>query len=158
MNVDQWESSILKIEIYFLLDDMTRKRAFKQDISLFILNLLSWHWYRLYIFYGTIPLIVSESERQNRDNAAMLEEICGLEEDVFLDRESLRTWYLAYPQMAKDNSRLKITPLAPANFSGAVFTHAHFQKNSPTTYVSSLCDFHYLHKWRNFIHSCVFGY
>ena len=42
-------------------------------------------------FYGAIPLIVSESERQNRDNAAMLEEICGLEEDVFLDRESLRT-------------------------------------------------------------------
>ena len=34
-------------------------------------------------FYGTIPLIVSESERQNRDNAAMLEEICGLEEHVF---------------------------------------------------------------------------
>ena len=31
-------------------------------------------------FYGTIPLIVSESERQNRDNAAMLEEICGLEQ------------------------------------------------------------------------------
>ena len=34
-------------------------------------------------FYGTIPLIVSESERQNRDNAAMLEEICGLERRCF---------------------------------------------------------------------------
>ena len=31
--------------------------------------------------------------------------------------------------------------LAPANFSGAVFTCAHFQKLAQ---ISSLCDFHYI--------------
>ena len=31
--------------------------------------------------------------------------------------------------------------LAPADFSGAVFTSAHFQK---ITQISSLCDFHYI--------------
>ena len=31
--------------------------------------------------------------------------------------------------------------LAPTDFSGAVFTHAHFQKIAQ---ISSLCDFHYI--------------
>ena len=41
--------------------------------------------------------------------------------------------------------------LAPADFSGAVFTCAHFQKNAQ---ISSLCDFHYITEapWKN-----VFG-
>ena len=39
---------------------------------------------------------------------------------------------------------------APADFSGAFFTHAHFQKIAQT---SSLCDFHYISEENTFTHA-----
>ena len=60
-------------------------------------------------FYGTIPLIVSESERQNRDNAAMLEEICGLEKRCFFGQRESED--VIFSLSTDGNSRPKITNL-----------------------------------------------
>ena len=40
--------------------------------------------------------------------------------------------------------------LAPADFSGAVFTCAHFQK---VAQISSLCDLHYISQGNSFTHA-----
>ena len=54
-------------------------------------------------------------------------------------RSQLAPWSTA--ASAKDMSEALHRSSAPANFSGAVFTHAHFQEIAQ---ISSLCDFHYI--------------